>query len=113
MVRASLDLGGNGLRELAGVHLDEDPPVLAVVVDQRARGVGEHLEPVPDHLRGVIRADPGEQPLDQYRLRHMQIHGGIEGQVQLHAEFGGRDGLRQGRGKSVQYVSARGRDWDE
>ena len=45
----------------------------------------------------------------------MQIHGGIErGQVQLHAEFGGRDGLRQGGGKFVQYVSGRGgHDWDE
>ncbi len=27
VVQAGLDLGGNGLRELVGVHLDEDPPV--------------------------------------------------------------------------------------
>ena len=65
---------------------------------------------MPDHVRAVIGAGPGEQSLDQHRLGDVQVDGGVEGQIQPGADLGGRDGLRQGPGKPVEYVpAARGR----
>src|ERR1700722_2043524 len=53
-----LDVGGDGVGGRIAVHLDQDAAV-AVVRDQRAGRLGEHVQPVLDDRRGVIRAGPG------------------------------------------------------
>ena len=55
---------------------------------------------------GVAGAGPGEQSPHRYRLGYVQVNGGVQYQVQPSADVGGRDGLRQGPGKSVQDVLA-------
>jgi hypothetical protein len=78
------------------------------LIDERAGGLGEHPEPVPDHVGRVAGAGPGEQSPHRYRLGYVQVNGGVQYQVQPSADVGGRDGLRQGPGESVQDVSATG-----
>ena len=51
-----LDVGGDGFGRLVGVHRDQDAPFGVVLGLKRARRLGEHPEPVPDHVGGVLAA---------------------------------------------------------
>ena len=90
-----LNVGGDGVGWLVGVHRDQDAP-FGVVGDERARCLGEHLEPVPDHVRHVVGAASlarsVQQPSREYPVRRVQV----DHRLQRHAEPG--PDFRCGRG---------------
>ena len=81
---------------------------MPVVGDERASGLGEHLEPVPDHLGRVVGTGPGQQSLQQDRLGHVQVDGGIECDPEPLGDVESLHRLRHGPGKPVQDVPAAG-----
>jgi tRNA/tmRNA/rRNA uracil-C5-methylase (TrmA/RlmC/RlmD family) len=105
--QASLDLGGDRLGWLVTLHFQQDAS-LPVVGDKRAGGLGEHVDPVLDHLGRVVRAGPGKQSLHQDWSGHVQVDRGVQGQVEPPRDVGGLHGLRHGAGEPVQDVPAAG-----
>ena len=96
---------------LVGVHRYQDAPVL-VVGDERARRLGEHLEPVPDHVRRVVGpsllAGAGQQPPREHRLRRGQADHRLQRDVKPGSEFRRGGGLGEGPREAIQDVPAAG-----
>ncbi|HUB22048.1 MAG TPA: class I SAM-dependent RNA methyltransferase [Streptosporangiaceae bacterium] len=101
-----LDLGRDRVGGLVAVHVQQDAPLLPVVGDERARGLGEHLEPVLDHFGRVVGPGAGQQPPQQDRFGHVQVDGGVQGYAAFPGDVGRLQGLGHRAGESVQDVAA-------
>src|SRR5215469_8111077 len=105
------DLGGDGFGWLVGVHSYQDAPFL-VGGDERARGPGEQLEPVPDHVRGVVGAPAlagaRQEPPRQHRVRRRQVDRRVQRHAKPNPDFRRAGGLGKGPREAVQDVPAPG-----
>ena len=92
-------------------------PRSRVVGDERACRLGEHPEPVPDHVGGVVGAaalaGAVQQPPRQHRLRRVQVDRRLQRHAEPGRELRGGGGLRKGPREAVQDVPAAGGRLDD
>jgi hypothetical protein len=107
--QSGLDVCGDGIGWLVGVHRDQDVP-LGVVGDERARRLGEHPEPVPDYVGHVVGAASlartVQEPPREHLLRRVQVDHRVQRHAEPGREFRRGGGLRQGSREAVQDVPA-------
>ena len=81
------DVGCDGVGWLVGVDRDQDAP-LGVVGDERARRLGVHLEPVPDHVGPVVRGQHIEHDLVGHEIAAGLVGSNLAAQRSPGAGFG-------------------------
>jgi hypothetical protein len=91
-------------RAYGGYAEQHAPPV--VVVEQRTRRGGEHLEAVADGLGVVVGPSPPGQPMQQLLLGHLQVDGRVQRRAQPGQVLIQRPGLGDAAGEAVQQEPA-------